>query len=55
MGWTYSIDYETKDEGGEIRYATTMVAAPSSADAVAFFMKNNPGAEIRELRRIRHD
>ena len=55
MGWTFSIDYETHDEKGNVHYGSTAVAAATCKDALEFFLEKNPGAEVREMRRIRHD
>lgn len=55
MGWTFSIDYETHDEKGNVHYGSTAVAAETCHDALEFFLEKNPGAEVREMRRIRHD
>lgn len=53
--WTYSIDYETKDADGNVRYGSTAVAAASCKDAFDFFTVQHPEADVREMRRIRHD
>ena len=53
--WTYSIEYETRGEDGNVRYGSTAVAAETCRDALELFLGRNPGAEVREMRRIRHD
>lgn len=53
--WTYSIDYETKDADGNVRYGSTAVAAETCRDALETFLREHPGADVREMRRIRHD
>lgn len=53
--WTFSIDYETKDADGNVRYGSTAVAAATCKGALDFFLEKNPDAEVREMRRVRHD
>lgn len=55
MGWTYSIDYETRDAEGNICYGSTAVAAETCHGALEAFLKEHPGADVREMRRVRHD
>lgn len=53
--WTYSIDFETHDAEGGVHYGSTAVAAADCRSALDFFLEKNPDAEVREIRRIRHD
>lgn len=53
--WTYSIDYETGDAEGNVRYGSTAVAAATCKDALEAFLREHPGADVREMRRVRHD
>jgi len=53
--WTFSIDYETPDAEGNPQYGSTAVAADTCHAALEAFLKDHPGADVREMRRIRHD
>jgi hypothetical protein len=55
MAWTFSIDYETKDGDGDVRYGSTAVAAETCRDALVRFLDEHPGSDVREMRRVRHD
>lgn len=55
MTWTFSIDYETCDADGTVRYGSATVAAETCRDALETFLQGRPGADVREMRRIRHD
>jgi len=55
MSWTYSIEYETRDADGNAQYGSTAVAAESCRAALECFLENHPGADVREMRRVRHD
>lgn len=55
MAWTFSIDYETKDGDGGVRYGSTAVAAETCHDALVRFLDEHPGSDVREMRRVRHD
>lgn len=52
--WTYSIEFEYNTEEG-VKYGSTMVSADDARKAVELFFGNNQGADIREMRRVRHD
>lgn len=53
--WAYSIEYETRKDGGDPEYGSTIVSAGDAFMAVNTFKDAYPGADIREMRRIRHD
>lgn len=53
--WTYSIEFEEYDAEGGVKYGSTMVSADNARKAVELFFDNNQGADIREMRRVRHD
>ena len=53
--WTYSTDYETHDPEGNVQYGSTAVAAADCRSALDYFLERNPDADVREMRRIRHD